>query len=650
MPGFLETIGVKVAAWSVRPAIRVLRKLGRWQHGKDLGPQEGDRFNILVADLQNDGGQKYTRHLVHSLERYKSIRPVGLGQTLKLEDLGDRLSGRAAAEQIGRTWLFDKNCDVLIWGELTESNQKQVVRLRFLGRSGDGGNVRPYSLNDQLELPSEFDADLANLVAAQVFSAVTPATGSQGKFIARSLEGSMEKIAQFVGNPVSGLGDVAQANLRLSAANAAIALGKQTGSRKALLRAIEWCRLVESSAANLTKEMVARATVTRAISLQTLGEREEGTDRLEEAVSAYRAALEVRTRTDLPLDWAMTQNNLGAALQTLGEREEGTDRLEEAVGAYRAALEVYTRTDLPLDWARTQNNLGAALQTLGGREEGTDRLEEAVGAYRAALEVRTRTDLPLDWARTQNNLGAALQTLGGREEGTDRLEEAVGAYRAALEVRTRTDLPLDWAMTQNNLGNALATLGEREEGTDRLEEAVGAYRAALEVRTRTDLPLDWAMTQNNLGNALRNLGEREEGTDRLEEAVGAYRAALEVYTRTDLPLLWAATQNNLGTALRNLGEREEGTDRLEEAVKACRAALEVRTRTDLPLDWAMTQNNLGNALSTLGEREEGTAQLEEAVGAYRGALEVFGTAAPHHAGVAQRNLDRCLQLIGERKV
>ncbi len=37
----------------------------------------------------------------------------------------------------------------------------------------------------------------------------------------------------------------------------------------------------------------------------------------------------------------MTQNNLGNALETLGEREEGTARLEEAVAAYRAALEVF---------------------------------------------------------------------------------------------------------------------------------------------------------------------------------------------------------------------------------------------------------------------------------------------------------------------
>ena len=64
----------------------------------------------------------------------------------------------------------------------------------------------------------------------------------------------------------------------------------------------------------------------------------------------------------MPLDWAMTQNNLGIALWTLGERESGTARLEEAVAAYRAALEEWTRERVPLDWAKTQNNLGNALR------------------------------------------------------------------------------------------------------------------------------------------------------------------------------------------------------------------------------------------------------------------------------------------------
>jgi tetratricopeptide (TPR) repeat protein len=357
------------------------------------------------------------------------------------------------------------------------------------------------------------------------------------------------------------------------------------------------------------------------LALETLGRRESGTTRLEDAVAAYRAALLERTRERVPLDWASTLNNLGAALQTIGEREGGTARLEEAIVAYRAALEEGTREQVPLDWARTQNNLGNALLALGEREGETAKLEEAVLAYRAALEERTRERVPLDWAMTQTNLGNALLRLGERESGTTRLEEAVASYSAALEERTRERVPLDWAMTQMNLGNALQALGKRRSGTARLEDAVAAYRAALKERTRERVPLDWAMTQNNLGNALWRLGERESGTTRLEEAVAAYRAALEERTRARVPLQWAGTQNNLGNALWRFGERESETSRVEEAVAAYRAALEERTRERVPLDWAATQHNLGSALLCLGEWESGTSRLEAAVAAYGEALK-----------------------------
>jgi hypothetical protein len=47
----------------------------------------------------------------------------------------------------------------------------------------------------------------------------------------------------------------------------------------------------------------------------------------------------------------MTQNNLGNALQTLGERESGTARLEEAVAAFAACLTV-TETTWPSEWVQ----------------------------------------------------------------------------------------------------------------------------------------------------------------------------------------------------------------------------------------------------------------------------------------------------------
>jgi tetratricopeptide (TPR) repeat protein len=221
-------------------------------------------------------------------------------------------------------------------------------------------------------------------------------------------------------------------------------------------------------------------------------------------------------------------NNLGNALATLGAREGGAARLEEAVAAYRAALEEQTRERAPLQWATTQTNLGNALHTLGEREGGTARLEAAVAAYRAAMEEWTRERVPLDWAMTQNNLGNALRTLGERESGPARLEAAVAACRAALEEFTRERVPLDWATTQNNLGNALLVLGARESGTARLEAAVAAYRAALEELTRERVPLDWAQTTGNLGVALAVIAERTGDAARAGEAVAALAAARDV--------------------------------------------------------------------------------------------------------------------------
>ncbi len=259
------------------------------------------------------------------------------------------------------------------------------------------------------------------------------------------------------------------------------------------------------------------------VALQALGERAFGTERLEQAVVAYRAALKENTRERVPLDWAATQNNLGTALCALGERAFGTKRLEQAVAAfqqavaaYRAALEERTRERVPLDWAATQNNLGVVLRALGEREDRTERLEQAVAAYRAALEENTRERVPLDWAGTQNNLGSVLRALGEREGRTERLEQAVAAYRAALEERTRERVPLDWAATQNNLGIVLRALGEREGRTERLEQAVAAYRAALEERTRERVPLDWAVTQANLAEVLAVLRRWESGLECLD--------------------------------------------------------------------------------------------------------------------------------------
>jgi tetratricopeptide (TPR) repeat protein len=430
----------------------------------------------------------------------------------------------------------------------------------------------------------------------------------------------------------------------------------RTAAGSALVKAREFRLAGKLSEAFLILQQASRGTEDQSFWLQfaeaafEFGEICADREPLEIAVAAWDRVLAMTDRAQDSRGWAAAQNNLGNALVRLGDRESGTARLHQAVTAFREALKEYTRELTPLEWAMTQNNLANALQSLGERERGTARLDEAVTAYREALKEYTRARAPLDWAMTQNNLGNALATLGTRKSGTDGLDEAVIAYREALKEWKRERVPLDWAMTQNNLGTALRTLATRESGTARLEEAIAAYREGLKEWTRERVPLEWAATQNNLGNALATLGERESGTARFEEAIAAYREALKERTPERVPLDWAMTQNNLGNALATLGLRESGTTRFDEAVAAYREALKERTRERVPLDWALTQNNLGNVLRALGTRESGTARLDEAVAAYREALKVLeDSGADHYAGIARDNLKLAEAELAKRR-
>jgi tetratricopeptide (TPR) repeat protein len=338
------------------------------------------------------------------------------------------------------------------------------------------------------------------------------------------------------------------------------------------------------------------------------------------AIEHYRYLASVPPRSSSPREWAMAQMNLGVALQTLGERESGTARLQEAMAAYREALQENKRESVPLLWAMTKMSLGTALFRLGERESSAVRIGEAIAAYREALLEYRRECAPLDFARTQMNLGVALETLGKWENGTARLSEAVCVFREALQENTRMHAPALWAMTQTSLGNALFRLGEREGGVARLEEAATAYREALEEQTRARAPRQWAATQICLGNVLQTLGARESGSVHLAQAVSAYREALQELPRTRAPLEWAMAEMCLGNALQALGVRESETARLEEAISAYHEASQEFTKARMPLRWATAQMALATVYHALFDQDAQPNHLDDALAAIEGAL------------------------------
>ena len=111
--------------------------------------------------------------------------------------------------------------------------------------------------------------------------------------------------------------------------------GRAKGVSTSLEIAIELARLTVLAARDADERCAAGNDL--AIALQTLGGRESGTARLEEAVAAYRAALEEMTRERVSLDWATSMGNQGVAMCVLAERTGELGMARQAAGQITVA-------------------------------------------------------------------------------------------------------------------------------------------------------------------------------------------------------------------------------------------------------------------------------------------------------------------------
>ena len=241
------------------------------------------------------------------------------------------------------------------------------------------------------------------------------------------------------------------------------------------------------------------------------GERETDTAHLEQAVAAYRLALEERTRDRVPLQWAMTGATWvlrsGASVSAGAARQTSSSRLPRP----GSRSEEFTRDRVPLDWARTQMNLGAAGSgPLASAKPAAAHLEQAVAALRLALEERTRDRVPLGLGDDREQLGLwGFETLGERESGTANLEQSVAApgsrSRSSPATASRSTGPGPrpiWATRSR-------ALGERESGA--VPHRTGDCR--FPARPAKSVPATASRcvgrgAEKGLGVALARLGER----------------------------------------------------------------------------------------------------------------------------------------------
>lgn len=423
--------------------------------------------------------------------------------------------------------------------------------------------------------------------------------------------------------------------------NSLYELGSSFGDNQALETAIACARTMLTT--DISPALFARTQTALGLTLGVLGERESGTDLLEQAVKAHRSVLKATlTYSD---EWAVAQSNIGNTLRAIGERRSDVSNFEAALEAFQAALKVHTKAHNPYNWASVKNNMGITFWRLAERDGKNESFKAAVSTFLDVLEFRTRGRDSYEWAMTQNNLGNTLASWGQAETSPLKLKQAVLALSQALIGRPRRDFPLLWAMTKSDLGNTLQLLGQRELGVRRIRAAVSALRESLQERTVERSPFDWARTQDNLSIALHLLGKRTGSVTVLRDAVKAAKDSLLERPQSLVPLEWANSQNSLGAALWTLGETTNEVEVLDQALEAFRAALAEWTEKRVPFGWAGLQMNIGGVLYTIAEQRNDLAQANAALEASRKARAVFETAgASHYLKLVDGNIARTTAL------
>ncbi|MBF0391425.1 MAG: hypothetical protein HQL38_01985, partial [Alphaproteobacteria bacterium] len=302
---FVWTNTDKIASW---PGISWLV-----EHMSRDGVPRADpkRFTILVAKFDNDVKDEQRKVLLHGLLEFKGVEVLPLDRTIAADGPISEEAERAGHER-AREFLKESGGSVVLWGTVLRVDGKAVPRVWWTPDE-DGPRDGRYVTDSALRLPELFWTDLSSILDLLISRHDAESAANEGHFVADRLVTTVARV-------------------------------------RTLLNATK-------GRSGWTPEQIARTRLVLAGSLTTLSEQTGQTKPLNEAVVAYRAALEEYTRERAPLDWAMTQNYLGIALCSLGEREGGTARLEEAVAAHRAALEEWTRARAPLEWAMTQNGL-----------------------------------------------------------------------------------------------------------------------------------------------------------------------------------------------------------------------------------------------------------------------------------------------------
>ncbi len=389
---------------------------------------------VLVANMDGPDGATISGRIADGLSRLSGVHVSRTDQHITIPNGTSMTDSLVAASELGRDCLFKHDADILIWGAVGETGAGLTVRFLPLNPVPDG---RPgaFGLGDQLDIPVQFSAEIADVIAACAVATGGPTRNGSRTAAMKLVHESMDRIRLLAESGLGSLDAAQRLTVLIAVANVVATDSRGKGGQDSLRDAISIYGKAIAAIPTDT-DGVRRALLHShlALALQAMASGDEGTESLEQAVASYQAAIAVLHKSSHAQDWAMAHMRLGLALYRLAVKSGRSKLMKEAVLALKQALTVFTKESSPGKWAEVMNHIGVIMTGLGEDMANNKILEQALKIFGEALVVRKREMVPTLWAQTNNNMGAAAFALAKRTKNKAMMEQAAMAFEGAVDV------------------------------------------------------------------------------------------------------------------------------------------------------------------------------------------------------------------------
>ena len=415
---------------------------------------------ILVAQMRDDLEDMQRAAVIKALDGIPGVRVETIDRDLHRFVAGlsdsDALANDDTLKRTmreARSWMADKNADLLVWGGMDATGRN--LEMRFVATASSPGE-RPgrFTLHNMLVLPVDFYNDWIPLIRAVTLAAIDPRSFSQGR-IMRSCLPSIATSARAMGlEPSAAMEPTERAAILFSYGNVAAMCAQLEGDRAWYHIAVEAWRAAVDLTDPANGTLLGQLYQQLGLALQIIAERTNDTERLQDAADAYRRALMHISRRKQSTDWGLMKYRLACVLYKVDTATGDDNALREAIHASQAARQVFNRYTHPIRWSEISNTLAQILQVYGDNMRSVPILEYAVKCCVSSLQVRTPDTAPLQWGSIQNTLGSALFLLAKHTGEWEYMRQSSEAFRMALMVYREHGAGKLAIVTERNLTRA----------------------------------------------------------------------------------------------------------------------------------------------------------------------------------------------------